>query len=122
MDPWVPGPLAPCGLHVRRHGRPLRSGRRCTARAARRSAAGRPVLLVLPLAEIQEPAHGRIRLRRDLDEIEIELTGTLECLPGGHHADLLPVVSDEPDLRRTDPVVDPRLRCDGASPSNCCFP
>jgi hypothetical protein len=67
------------------------------------------VALISVLAVVHDPTHGRIGLRRDLDQIEIHLSGPAERLGRGNHADLLAVVSDESDLGSPDPVVDPRI-------------
>jgi hypothetical protein len=48
-------------------------------------------------------------LRRDLDEIQIERPGLVQRVAGIDDADLLPIRPDEADLRRPDPVVDPRI-------------
>jgi hypothetical protein len=48
-------------------------------------------------------------LRRDFDQIEIGLSGPSEGIGCGYHADLLAIVSDQPDLGSPDPIVDPRI-------------
>jgi hypothetical protein len=48
-------------------------------------------------------------LRRDLDEIQIERLGPVQRVAGVHHPDLLPVVPNQANLCRSDPVVDPRI-------------
>ena len=56
------------------------------------------VSLVLELAVVHDPAHRRIGLRRDLDEVQIELTRLAERLAGVDHPDLLPVGPDQANL------------------------
>src|SRR5215203_1321299 len=68
------------------------------------------VSFVLELAVVHAPAHGRIGLWRNLDEIEIERTGPAERVAGLDDPDLLSVMADQADLWRPDPVVDPRIR------------
>ena len=47
------------------------------------------VSFVLVLAVVHDPAHRRIGLRRDLDEIQIERPGLAQRVLGVDHADLL---------------------------------
>src|SRR4029077_19220830 len=74
------------------------------------------VSLVLELAVVHDPAHRRIGLRRDLDEVQIELPGLTERFACVHHTDLLAVGSDQANLGGSDPLVDPRIRGDPAPP------
>ncbi len=67
------------------------------------------VALVPVLAVIHDPAHGWIGLRRDLDQIQIERSGLVQRVAGIDDADLLSIRSDQPDLWRPDPIVDPRI-------------
>ena len=46
-------------------------------------------LLKAELAVVHKPAHGRVGLRRDLDEVKPLLIGDVLCLRGGHNAKLL---------------------------------
>jgi hypothetical protein len=48
-------------------------------------------------------------LRRDLDEIEIKGLGPGQRVTGVDDPDLLPVMPDQANLWRPDPVVDPRI-------------
>jgi hypothetical protein len=74
------------------------------------------VTFVLELAVVHDPTHGWIGLRRDLDEIEIQLPRLADGFTRIHHADLLAVGSDQTDPWSPDPVVDPWIRGDPASP------
>ncbi|GAA4512785.1 hypothetical protein GCM10023159_18640 [Brevibacterium yomogidense] len=65
--------------------------------------------LVLELAVVHEFGDRRLRLRRDLDEIEVRFTGEIKGLSHCDDAHLLPIRSDEADFRDSDPVVDTRL-------------
>ena len=47
------------------------------------------VALVLVLAVVHDPAHGRIGLRRDFDEVQVQITGLTERLAGVDDPDLL---------------------------------
>jgi hypothetical protein len=67
------------------------------------------VALVPVLAVVHDPAHGRIGLRRDLDEIQIERSGLVQRVAGIDDADLLSIRPNQADLWRPDPVVDPRI-------------
>src|SRR3954454_13007948 len=74
------------------------------------------VSFVLVLAVVHDPAHRRIGLRRDLDEIQIERPSLVQRVAGIDHADLLAVRPDEADLWRPDPVFDPGILRNPASP------
>src|SRR3954447_23878124 len=74
------------------------------------------VPLVLELAVVHDPSHGRSRLRGDLHEIQIELLRAPERILRGHDPDLGTVGPDESDLWGPDPVVDPGISRDPASP------
>src|SRR4051812_11986882 len=74
------------------------------------------VPLVLELAVVHDSGHGRSSLRGDLYEIQIELLRAPERILRGHDPDLGAVGSDESDLWRSDPVVDPGISRDPASP------
>jgi len=65
--------------------------------------------LVLELAVVEDLADGRVGVRRNLDEVEIELAGDVECLGQRLDAELRAVWSDESDFAGSDAVVDPRL-------------
>jgi len=55
------------------------------------------------------PEGGRLRLWRDLDEIELLLPCGFERLLDGHDAELRPVGADDPNLSHPDPLVDTDL-------------
>src|SRR4051812_21948016 len=74
------------------------------------------VSFVFVLAVVHDPAHRRIGLRRDLDEIQLERPGLAQRVAGIDHADLLAVRPDEANLWRPDPVVDPGICRNPASP------
>jgi hypothetical protein len=69
------------------------------------------LLLVLVPAEVHDPAHGWIRVRRNLDEIELFLTGDRERLRQRLDPELLPRRPNEQDLAGPNPVVDPGVVC-----------
>jgi len=54
------------------------------------------LLLVAPLAVVEDAADGRVRVRRDLDEIEIALGGVRARLVGAHHSELSSVLCGQP--------------------------
>jgi hypothetical protein len=64
------------------------------------------LLLVLVLRVVEDPSHGRLRVRGDLDQVEIPLLGSLEGLGGRDDADLLAVLVDQAHLGHADPLVD----------------
>ncbi len=74
------------------------------------------LLLVAPLAVVHDPRHGRIGFLRNLHEIEVLRVRVLECLFRVLDPDLLPVLTDEPDPRHADLLVDPILLDDGTRP------
>ena len=74
------------------------------------------VAFVLELAVVHDPAHGRIGLRRDFDEVQIQVTGLAQRLAGVDHPDLLAVGPHQAYLGRPDPVVYARIGRDPASP------
>ena len=61
--------------------------------------------LVLVLPVVHDATHGRIRLVRDLDEVEVELLGDRECLGQRTDAQLLAVGSNEPHLTSANTLV-----------------
>jgi hypothetical protein len=69
------------------------------------------LLLVLVPAVVHDPAHRRIGVRSDLDEIELFLTGGRERLRERLDAELLSPGADEEDLAGPNPVVDPGVVC-----------
>src|SRR5262249_21291543 len=72
------------------------------------------VPLVLELAVVHDPTHRWIGLRRDFDEVQLELLGLSQRLARVHDADLLAVRSYESDAWSPDPVVDPWIGGDPA--------
>src|SRR3954471_7135597 len=74
------------------------------------------VPLVLELSVVHDPRDGWSRLRGDLNEIQIELLCAPKRLLRGHDPDLGTVGPDESDLWGPDPVVDPGISRDPASP------
>ena len=66
-------------------------------------------LLVLVLGVVEHAAHGRARVRGDLDQVEIALLRVRKRVGGLHDPDLLAVLADEPHFGHADPVVDPSL-------------
>ena len=65
--------------------------------------------LVLVLAVIHDPADGRVRLSRHLDQVEVCRSGDGKGLGQGLDADLLTVRTDEPHLAGANAIVDPGL-------------
>ena len=65
-------------------------------------------LLVLVLRIVQHAAHRRARLGRDLDQIEIAFLREAQRVGRLHHADLVALVVDHPDLGHANTLVDPR--------------
>src|SRR5215204_7804771 len=63
--------------------------------------------LVLVLAVVHDPADRRVGLRRDLDQVEVCLTGDRQGLRQRFDADLLAIRTDQPHLTGADAVVDP---------------
>ena len=68
------------------------------------------LLLVAVLPVVHDPGHRRIRLGRDLDEIEVLRVRVLASLVRLLDPELLPLLVDEPDTRDADRVVDACLR------------
>ena len=68
------------------------------------------LLVVAVLAVVHHPADGRIRVRRDLDEIEVLRPRILQGLVARLDADLRSVVVDQPHLRYADRLVDTGAR------------
>ena len=66
-------------------------------------------LLVLVLGVVEHPAHGRARVGRDLDQVEVALLGVAQRLGGLDDPDLLAVLADQADLGHANPIVDPSL-------------
>src|SRR5215207_4794149 len=74
------------------------------------------VALVLELPVVHDPGHGRVRLRRHLHEIEIQILCLTERVLGRNDPDLRPVCTHQAHLRRADAVVYARISRDPASP------
>src|SRR5690606_16688359 len=64
------------------------------------------LLLVLILPEVHDPADGRHRGRRDLDQVEPLLTRNGERLRRRHDSELLAGLVDDPNLANPDAFVD----------------
>jgi hypothetical protein len=65
------------------------------------------VLLVQELAVVRDLADRRVGCGRDLDEVEAALPGQLDGLDGGHDAEGVALLVDDPDFARRDHLVDP---------------
>ena len=68
--------------------------------------------LVLPLAELVEvfavvddAAHGRVRCGRNFHEVQSAFASNLQRLVGGHDAQLVAVVVDNPDFSGANPLI-----------------
>ena len=68
-------------------------------------------LLVDVPAVVHDPGNRRVGVGRDLDQIELLVTGLCERFREGLDAELLPFGTDEEDLAGSDAVVDPDLVC-----------
>src|SRR6478672_5111739 len=66
--------------------------------------------LVAVLAVVHHPAHRRISLGRDLDQVEVLRVRVLACLVSRLQSELLAVFVDQPHTRDANGVVDPCLR------------
>jgi hypothetical protein len=66
-------------------------------------------LLVSKLTVVHEPADGRHRVGRYLDQVESPLARHLERVKCWNDADLLAVLIDQPDLTNPDALIDPCL-------------
>src|SRR5690606_13055994 len=65
------------------------------------------LLLVLELAEVHDPAHGRDGRRRNFDEVESLGARQLQGLRRRHDAELRASFVNHADFTHTDPFVDP---------------
>jgi hypothetical protein len=72
------------------------------------------LLLVLELAEVHDPADGRLLVRRHLDEVEARLPRQVQGLVRGDDAQLGAVGPDHADRSDPDLVVDAVLLLDGS--------
>ena len=72
------------------------------------------LLLVPVLPVVHDPGDRRIRLSRDLDQVEVLREGVVEGFLRLLDPDLRAVFVDEPDSRDPDRVVDPSLLLDRA--------
>nr|BFF06999.1 hypothetical protein GCM10023233_19680 [Brevibacterium otitidis] len=72
---------------------------------------------VLELAVVHELDYRRLGLGCNLNKVEIGFAGEVERLADGDDSDLLPVGSDETDLRDSNPIIDTRL-ADVLAPSS----
>jgi hypothetical protein len=77
------------------------------------------LFLVFELAEIDDPANGRLRHRSDLDQVDSRFLSQRQCCPDTHDSQLLAVQADETDFRCVDFFVNALrlLQCDGSAPS-----
>ena len=66
-------------------------------------------LLVLVFGVVEDPTHGRTRVRGDLDQVEISLLRVRERFGGLDNSDLLAILADEPNLGHAYALVGPRL-------------
>jgi len=66
-------------------------------------------LLVLELAVVEDAADGRVRVGRDLDQIEALFAGLCERLLNGDYAEFLPLVVDDEDFADPNPFVDAEI-------------
>ena len=69
------------------------------------------VLLVLMLRVVHDPAYRGVRVRSDLDKVEVVSTGELQRVGKRLNAFLLPVGSDQTYGRSTYLLVDPGFCC-----------
>ena len=56
------------------------------------------LLLVLVLRVVEDAGDRRLRVRSDLDQVEVPLAGALQRVLGGDDPDLLPALVDQADL------------------------
>ena len=67
--------------------------------------------LVLVLPVVEDAAHRRDGRWRHFDEVQPLLLGQRERLEGRHHAELLPLIVDDPNLADPDHLVDAEIPC-----------
>src|SRR5262249_54220412 len=67
-------------------------------------------LFVFVLAVVEDPAHGRLRHRGHLDQIETPIARQGESIARRHDAELIAVGIDDADLRHTDTMVEARAK------------
>ena len=72
------------------------------------------LLLILELAEVHDPADGRLFVRCHLDEIEASLAGAVQRLFRRDDPELFAVTGDHPDRRDPDLLVNAMLLLDGS--------
>ncbi len=63
------------------------------------------LLLKFELAEVEDLAHRRLSVRRDLYEVEPDLFGAGECVKLGNHSDVLTRLVDQADFAGADLVI-----------------
>ncbi len=68
---------------------------------------GALALLILILAIIHDPAHGRRRIRRHFHQIETTILCFDQRVLGPHYPELIALLVNDADLARPDPFVDP---------------
>jgi len=71
------------------------------------------LLLVFELAEVHDPADGRLFVRCHLDQIETGLASARQCFFGRDDPELFAVAGDYPDRGDPDLLVDTMLLLDG---------
>ena len=71
-------------------------------------------MLILELAEVHDPADGRLFVRCHLDEIEASLAGAVERLFRRDDPELFTVACDHPNRRDPDLLIDTMLLLDGS--------
>ncbi len=64
--------------------------------------------LVDALAVIDDSTDRRLRVRRNLDEIQVAVLREAQRFERRHHADLLPGIVDDPDLFCPNGLIDPK--------------
>jgi hypothetical protein len=72
------------------------------------------LLLILELAEVHDPADGRLLVRSHLDKIEAGLTSAIQRLFRRDDPELFAVAGDHPDRRDPDLLVNAMLLLDGS--------
>jgi hypothetical protein len=70
--------------------------------------AGAFVLFELEFAEVGDAAHGRIRRRRDFDQVEAGFFGAVDRLLDGQNANLLPIGVEDAYFRSSNLAVGSR--------------
>jgi len=74
------------------------------------------LLFVAVAPVVQNATHGRVRRRRDFDQIQSFILGDFEGATDMHHAQLLAVYIDDPHLFGADAVIDSQFLLNGSFP------